>query len=451
MTVIGDAPRPWVLGVGLTDEEADVLKPLCGRLVRQETEDRYGYLPEEFDVVIDFGVGFNEHDRVPYRLFFAEPPTQMGGAFFDSMTSGGAVYADPRIFPPEPIPTHPFPVSVPARRFEITDYARERRVERLVEESCHPGAGNLYVAFTPPFHPPRGVHALLEEKLERRNVLAAVLDSRAGEEFKPPSGALVWLPAIARARLKEWLTFAIGLWHEQAPDRFPINADWETEDQWASPDELEARDALGQFDTGEEARRVASAAHRAALAARLEKTAPSGVDARRLITADGKDLVMAVSAALETLGFTVTDADHLPEHKSAKQEDLRVQLGDWIALAEVKGYTKGAKSNDLNQISKAAATFALGGKAVDALWYVVNANRTIDPAVRDVPLQSDPDTVNSFSSIWNLRVIDTRELFRLRRAVQDGTITKMGAQEQLRSSGPWYKFSPEPDASRPTS
>lgn len=441
MTVIGDAPRPWILGVGLTDEEAAVVSPLCGHLVRMEAAQRAKYSPEEYDVIIDFGVGFDQHERVPYRLIFADPPTQVG-VVLSAISSGSVLYADLG-GSSAPRPTRAFVATVPARRFKITDYARGKHLERLLKESCCPEEGNFYVAFPPPFQPSRVVHVLLEEELDRRCILAAVIESRPGDEFTGPSGDLVWLPAMARPHLKEWLGFAVALWREHAPQRFPMNAGWQADDRWASAEEMQTRNALAQFDREEEGRRSISNARRLTLASHVDEALPTGVEARLLVTADAEILVTAVTSVLIALGFTVINADDLPEHKSAKQEDLRVQLGDWIALVEVKGYTKGAKINDLNQITKAAATFALGGRQADALWYVVNANRMIDPAVREIPLQSDPDSVNSFAIAWNLRVIDTTELFQLHRSVQDGVIALVDAQAQLRSFGPWFKCSLE--------
>jgi hypothetical protein len=78
---------------------------------------------------------------------------------------------------------------------------------------------------------------------------------------------------------------------------------------------------------------------------------------------------------LRLFGLTVVDADELSENAQFKQEDLRIIDGDWVCLAEVKGYKKGAKASDLLQIGKAVEVYIeRGNKRPDARWYIVNHN-----------------------------------------------------------------------------
>lgn len=68
---------------------------------------------------------------------------------------------------------------------------------------------------------------------------------------------------------------------------------------------------------------------------------------RRLLADNDDTLVEAVTYALAMVGFTVADLDKELSENEPRMGDLSVSDGDWIAMAEIKGYTKGAKSNDL--------------------------------------------------------------------------------------------------------
>lgn len=150
----------------------------------------------------------------------------------------------------------------------------------------------------------------------------------------------------------------------------------------------------------------------------------------------------AVVAALENLGFSVVDADELPEHKGKKREDLRIGDGDWVALAEVKGMAGAARSNALIQVTNAAAHFAsTQGHRPSALWYVVNAYLNDDPAQRPTVLAGRDDDIAMFGDAHHGLVIDTRELFALRQAVMLGTLSPAQARAQLKESTGLFQHS----------
>lgn len=430
MTLIGDAPRPWVIGFDLTDDEASALAPFCGRLVRKSSQDNEEFWAEEFDVAVSFGGGLLAHNAVPYRVTFAEEPSDAAlNAIF-----AGSVGVDSSTLPV----TTPWIRRVPAQRVRITDHARDKNLHSLVLDSCVPVPGTQYVAFREPVHPPRKVYPLLVEELDHGQTLAALIEEEGDSFAAEPMSSLIWLPAGARTHLSAWFGAAIALWRVQAPERFPVNADWEAEMRWSSPAEIAARDLLTVFEDEEGQRLARAETARQGLRAELEQATQGGAEARAILTGDGDELVEAVGRALSRLGFEVVNADALPENRSAKKEDLQVRLGSWVALAEVKGYTRGAKSNDLLQVLKAAMTFAVRtSREPDALWYIVNAHRRTDPAVRPIPLESDPDHV---SSIENGCVIDTRELFRLWQAVELGLISKEDGRTQLQSAHGLYRF-----------
>jgi hypothetical protein len=159
-------------------------------------------------------------------------------------------------------------------------------------------------------------------------------------------------------------------------------------------------------------------------------------DERRLLLTKGEELVSAVYAALTRLGFRVIDADKLPQHaKGRKQEDLRITDEDWVCIAEVKGHGRGgARTADLMQLEKATKVFVLNeNREPDAQWYIVNQAFEVPPAERPRPFASAPEEVEILAGDNGL-VIDTRDLFRLDKAVQQGALHPSDARQLLRDA-----------------
>ena len=161
---------------------------------------------------------------------------------------------------------------------------------------------------------------------------------------------------------------------------------------------------------------------------------------RRLLTTNGGPLAAEVGNALAEFGFGVVDADGLPAHASAKQEDLRVSDGSWACVAEVKGYPRrNAKANDLMQVDRAVRRFRDNqGRWPDAKWYVVNQSFETPPPERQRPLRGSPE-VSGFAEDGGL-IIDTRDLFRLREAVRAGALTKGAARELLKNATDVFQY-----------
>lgn len=109
--------------------------------------------------------------------------------------------------------------------------------------------------------------------------------------------------------------------------------------------------------------------------------------------------------------------------------------GNWTALVEVKGYVGAAKSNDLNQVTRAAVAFAMTERrAPDALWYVPNPERNTDPGQRAVALAGREDDLTAFAENHDGCLIDTRELFRLRQDMATGQMSAEDARAVLKSA-----------------
>lgn len=425
MTTITGAARPRVLAFRLTDQEIASVRPLAGSLV--VADDLRAIHPEEHDVLILADANFHDYsEHFPRRIVFApEPavPDPMRGRIIErAKLSNGYSSTKTQVNP--------------ARDFEVTPEARELGLESLTWRSCKPEPGATYTGFRLPVYPEREAYPLLREVLSDSLTLAVFLELKDAWTSSPRDSAL-WLPAIARPTLREWSQFAFARWRADEPTQFPVSAEWVKADQWSSVSEISARGQLIEFDRAEVERREAQNQERARMEEVLSAAESRGTSWRALLTETGDDLVSAVKEALETLGFAVLDSDELPQHKGAKREDLRVTDGEWTALAEVKGYTGAAKSNDLTQVTRAAVAYAMTEqREPDALWYIPNPERTTDPAQRALALVAREDDLTAFGRNHQGCLIDTRDLFALRQRVATGIITAHNARRELkRASG----------------
>lgn len=241
----------------------------------------------------------------------------------------------------------------------------------------------------------------------------------------------VWaLPHRAVNHLKEWLAAAIQQWREHDPDAFP-SVDWVTEPEWMDHTERDLADELRQHDkTAQEAIARLDAERQILVERQSFARLAANQGIRRLLATNSDDLVDAVMKALDALGFQVINADEIPRPR--RFEDLRVSDGEWVCLAEVKGYEKrNAKTADLMQLAGAVANYQRDHPPPSAQWYVINQSFASHPGLRRRPFESDPDTVKEFALNDGL-VIDTRDLFRLVTQVESQLITRDDARDLLR-------------------
>lgn len=248
----------------------------------------------------------------------------------------------------------------------------------------------------------------------------------------------------------EWVRAALRHWREIAPERFQQIPGWERQREWLTVEEsqidrelVEVRDELAEIT-------VRLQQERERLTARLTEArirAERGL--RRLLTANDDELVDAVAAALSRLGFDVIDVDEEIAEKGDRVEDLRVTDPDvdgWIALVEVKGTTGGAPSSGLQQIWKDVIRYVRAGHPEpDAVWYVVNQFRGQDPRVRPAIFTSKEDELDAFAEGGGL-AIDTAELFRLVRLVEDNELEHVEARRRLRETTGRFEVDGEPTA-----
>ena len=424
------AARPRVLAIGLLADELEAIRPLVGSL--REASELGDVHPEEYDVLIHTDADFNDGNAFHRRIAFAEPAVPADGRsnyMYNRIIQGVGMDPDS----PTTIETQ-FTL---ASHFDVTKEARDLGLAGLVERSCVPASEETYTGFNASVSPWREVKALLSERLQRPLTLAAILDSP--NEYDPdsakPLDSAFWLPEIARREITEWIRAAFDYWRARDPEAFPQTAEWRSSNQWGAPSEIEARRELDAFDAEEERRRAEADATRERILDAAESTAEEGDEWRALVSETGDALVSAVRSAFEMLGFSVLDADTLVQHKGKKREDLRVSDGVWTVLVEVKGYTGAAKSNDLQQLTAAATMYGIAeGKPADALWYVVNAFRELDPAQRAEALAGREEDLEAFADSHNGCLIDTRDLFALRQEVALGKLDAAIARDSLKGA-----------------
>jgi hypothetical protein len=236
----------------------------------------------------------------------------------------------------------------------------------------------------------------------------------------------------------EWVAFVLRSLHSVDATRFPAEPDWRASDAWGTPSIRRSRLVLAELEAEREA--VLGELERREVAAReaIELAARAGeVGALRLLTEQGEELLEAVAETFRSLGFEAMDMDdHHDEKTGAKLEDLRVSFSPeggstWTALVEVKGYGKGAKANDVAQIlgRPPIAYFKETGREPDGLWHIVNSFREQDPTTRSEALSNENDLVVLDANGGCF--IDTRDLFRAWRDVEEGVATPEQVRESL--------------------
>lgn len=118
-------------------------------------------------------------------------------------------------------------------------------------------------------------------------------------------------------------------------------------------------------------------------------------------------------------------------------EDLRVSdpcHPEWSNITEVKGYSGGGRTSDLQAISRFAGVFqSRNGRPPGSRWYVVNQFREHDPEVRQELLSGADEDVAEFAKDGGL-AIDTRQLFRMVSDIIDEKLTADDARRLLRES-----------------
>ncbi|WP_155976653.1 hypothetical protein [Nocardia sp. 348MFTsu5.1] len=273
-------------------------------------------------------------------------------------------------------------------------------------------------------------------------VLTQDLDGRWHSAiYNPDAGPaeIIYLPCfeVDFEYVRLWLLYALERWSKLDPARFPPGPDWTSDERWMMRSEQNLARKIDEI-----ADELAEATNRlegqiADAKSELEKMQARVDEGERLIlSGTGAPLVVAVAATLERLGFDVENRD-LSEGRE-KLEDLRVRTANdsdgWIALAEIKGYSKGGSPTDLQKLGRFVERYILEAKeAPNARWYIVNQFKDRNPANRPQLLRGQDPDVDLLAEDGGL-AIDTRDLFRLGRDVDGGSIAAPDARALLISA-----------------
>jgi len=103
----------------------------------------------------------------------------------------------------------------------------------------------------------------------------------------------------------------------------------------------------------------------------------------------------------------------------------------WIALAEVKGRSGGAATNDLLQLGRWVEIFIeTEQRRPSRRWYLVNQFIGGDPATRPAVFADAPQVLANFTGLDGM-AMDTADLFRVARDVEAGTLSQEEARTKM--------------------
>jgi hypothetical protein len=302
----------------------------------------------------------------------------------------------------------------------------DQRIRRLVQSDLRPDLQGMELK---PYLSPSDLirEPFLTAGVRNEFVLAgAFTPSSGGPDFwvLPP-----WANAVA------WIRQALEIWSEQDPERFPPTPEWWRTPDWRTKTERDAEERLSEIRQQAETEYARLLSEVQAAEAEVLKAQERADSIERLLLrGQGDDLVAVVAETLEKLGFDVTNMDGVYPAGSLR-EDLQVRPADdpeFVALVEVRGYTGGAKANDLWRMVKFADLFRQDiGEPPSALWYVVNHFIEVPPGERPLVLAANEEEVSSFAADRNGAVIDTCDLFRLAEIVTSGELSREESRSLL--------------------
>jgi len=253
---------------------------------------------------------------------------------------------------------------------------------------------------------------------------------------------VAWLPSD-KFSIVPWVELICTNWAKLDRERFPDFGDWTKTPDWMTNEEialqLEINKLILELEklTAEYKNRLSNLESKFIHSALLVHSGK-----RRLITAQGNELLEEVARSFKELGFSVTTVDKELDEDTPKREDLRIRDPDvdgWEAIVEVRGHMKSSgQTSDLNRLPKFAKRYrAETGKEPDKLIYVVNGQIELSsPSQRQTPFSAAPDDVKVFGELDGL-IIWTLDLFKILKLVKTEE-DKAKTRKMLRESiGRW--------------
>ena len=236
-----------------------------------------------------------------------------------------------------------------------------------------------------------GDSALVETTSGRPVALRCVINHLHESKTKsrpsrPISTIALAIPEVTD--LAAWFQAFLHDVHELHPGRVPQPPTrFSNPLAWYTPEERESAQRVAEIQSGIEQLQNEHQKAEAELSAARER-ADAGI--RRCLWADGDDLEGSVGDILKELGFSVRYMDAETKPGKPKREDLRLTVPDrdgWVAIAEVKGYPAGTRTNDARQIREHRDLYiSEAGCQPDLTLWIANTYKSVeDPSSRPPP------------------------------------------------------------------
>ena len=233
---------------------------------------------------------------------------------------------------------------------------------------------------------------------------------------KESSLGVAWFPN-ATPNKGAWVEILVTQWSQSDHDAFPNFGNWIELPEWLVAEEEKVLSQISALEKKKEDTVTKINQQIGDLYKTLGEIKVAVNDGlRRLITAQGDELVDEVEKALDTIGFKVTRVDDTLQEGQPKREDLRLNLkngDDWEAILEVRGYARSAGTTaDLQRLSRFAELYrGETGRYPDKRIYIVNGQLEYLPSQRQVPLAGAEEDVQVFSDSHGL-IIWAVDLFK---------------------------------------
>ena len=422
--------RPRVVAVGLHSSQVGSIAPLCGELRPAASLADYlrRYSWTETDVLVAGNIGWEEVDvgvnvltigTTNFHWTDKDPYSFRGASAHYVRTGDENTERELTVTPDCPDLYKPLASEL------CTQLGLATRPPHVIDTS-RKGQSKVLITTT------SGLSVALRLVLPAR---ARTLDS------DPSRPAALLLPSAAN--LVAWFRAFLSDLHECDPLRVPqAPPGLSQSSDWYTPQERVLADRISRIECDLKRLTDEQDHTKQELATEAEK-ADSGI--RRILWADGDELVAAVEEVFSDLGFAVRNMDAELKQGEPKREDLRLSLQgvpDWQAIVEVKGYTRGTRTNDARQIRDHREYFIQGeGRAPDLTVWLSNPFRTMeDPSSRPTP---DLNLIDHAENVGAVLVL-APDLYRQWALVAAGTLDSETVARSLINAEPGLWTPPAP-------
>jgi len=426
--IIGRQPKPRALLQGLDDAVAERVKPLfpTWRVVGSLDE----VDQDEWDVLVttDTVAGAESHLHViaigckyiPIPLHLGGRTSSLGECQLEEGKRVNACYSG-RIRATE----FHIPENLP---LPLGRLAELKLLPLVRERENHATIGPAFGSPAPPTD-------LLAWRSAVQPFVATAKGAVLAGRFPREGGrAECWsLPEYAEGIAPEFIEAALAEWSKRDPETFPSSV-WVDLPRWRTSQENRVATELDTLRAKRTELLASMGEQEEVLLAELVKAKQAAeIRERVLLTGTGDALVEVVVSCLTDLGFDVQNMDTVYP-STDRREDLQIRNPDmpgWVALTEVKGYTTGAKANDLLKFGRYRLRYLKdNGREADAAWYVVNQFGGQDPGSRPPVLAASEPELATFAEDGGLAV-DTAKLFQVWMAVREDRLSANEARASL--------------------